>query len=98
MLLIQVSSLVEASFSLFPQRNNTKTRLQTSLFYFFLHFLRHQNGEADHHNMKFNPNVRKIKNNKEKEKAREVRNILAKKESTILKSALTGISANMLRR
>jgi hypothetical protein len=48
--------------------NNTKTRLQTSLSCFFLHFLRHQHGEADHHNMKFNPNVWKTKNNKEKKK------------------------------
>jgi hypothetical protein len=47
--------------------------------------------------LKFNPNVRKAKNNKEKKRAREVINILAKEESTILKPVLTGISANMLR-
>jgi hypothetical protein len=47
---------------------------------FKLHFLRHQNREADHHNMKFNPNVQKTKNNKEKKKVREVISILAKRE------------------
>jgi hypothetical protein len=41
--------------------------------------------------------VRKAKNNKEKKRAQEVINILAKEESTILKPVLTGISANMLR-